>query len=373
MEFSIFIISTIRIDWSVSDSICVRTSAENIMKEELGLILEGKTVLITGGGGTVGTEIALQAIKWKPDRIVCLGRSKKKLVDVVVNAQKVSSNVHVEIDLCDITDRGRIDELFSKYRPDIVFHMAAEKDIRLTNDDPIRAVTVNVQGTCNVVGAASEFGVARLAFASSIKADHPSSVMGATKRLGEMIVGDAANHLSRIYYTVRLSNVLESSGGVHTLFCKQIESGGPVTVTHPDAVRVFVTAKETAELLLETLKVATPGSVLSLMSGNKTNVLDLAKNLISSYGLVVEDDIDIDYVGLRDGERLVEETIFDGQEWALTSNKKILVHRTDKQSDQYIGLDNSINELISVAKEKDLTSLLRKISVIVPDCAELGQ
>jgi len=343
------------------------------MKEELGLILEGKTVLITGGGGTVGTEIALQAIKWKPDRIVCLGRSKKKLVDVVVNAQKVSSNVHVEIDLCDITDRGRIDELFSKYRPDVVFHMAAEKDIRLTNDDPIRAVTVNVQGTCNVVGAASEFGVARLAFASSIKADHPSSVMGATKRLGEMIVGDAANHLSRIYYTVRLSNVLESSGGVHTLFCKQIESGGPVTVTHPDAVRVFVTAKETAELLLETLKVATPGSVLSLMSGNKTNVLDLAKNLISSYGLVVEDDIDIDYVGLRDGERLVEETIFDGQEWALTSNKKILVHRTDKQSDQYIGLDNSINELISVAKEKDLTSLLRKISVIVPDCAELGQ
>lgn len=342
------------------------------MKEDLGLILEGKTVLITGGGGTVGTEIAHQVIKWKPDHIICLGRSKKKLVDVVVNTQKINPNVHVDIDLCDITDRGRIDEVFSKYRPDVVFHMAAEKDIRLTNDDPIRAVMVNVQGTRNVVSAASNSGVSRLAFASSIKADHPSSVMGATKRLGEMIVGAAGDNLSRTYYTVRLSNVLESSGGVHTLFCKQIESGGPVTVTHPDAVRVFVTAKETAELLLETLKVATPGSVLSLMSGNKTNVLDLAKNLISSYGLIVEDDIDIDYVGLRDGERLVEETIFDGQEWVLTSHKKILVRRIDKQSNQFVGLDNSINELISVAKENDLTSLLSKISMIVPDCTELG-
>ena len=343
------------------------------MQKELSLILEGKTVLITGGGGTIGTEIALQVTKWKPNRIVCLGRSKSNLDDVMINVKKASSDTDVEIDMCDVCDRLRINEVFSKHRPDVVFHMAAEKDIRLTNADPIRAVMVNVQGTRNVVDAASQFGVKMLVFTSSIKADHPSSVMGATKRLGEMIVGAAADNLSGIYYTVRLSNVLESSGGVHTLFCKQIESGGPVTVTHPDAVRVFVTAKETAELLLETLKVAAPGSVLSLMSGNKTNILDLAKNLISSYGLIVEDDIDIDYVGLRNGERLVEETIFDGQEWVLTSHKKILVRRIDKQSDQFIGLDNSIDELISVAKENNLTSLLRKISVIVPDCAELGQ
>ena len=343
------------------------------MKKKLSLILEGKTILITGGGGTVGTEIALQATKWKPNRIVCLGRSKSNLDDVMVNVKKVSSDTDVEIDLCDVCDRIRINEVFSKHRPDVVFHMAAEKDIRLTNADPIRAVMVNVQGTRNVVDAASQFGVKMLVFTSSIKADHPSSVMGATKRLGEMIVGAAANNLSKTYYTVRLSNVLESSGGVHALFCKQIESGGPVTITHPDATRVFVTAKETAELLLETLKVATPSSVLALMSGNKTNILDLAKRLISSYGLRVEDDIDIKYVGLRNGERLAEETVVDGPEWMFTSNKKILVCSKDKPSDQFVGLDSSMDELISIAKDSDLSSLLKKVSVIVPDCSELGQ
>ena len=343
-----------------------------MIKKELSTILEGKTVLITGGGGTVGAAIALQVTKWKPKRIVCLGRKKSNLDNVIVNTQKVSSNIDVEIELCDVCDRVRIDEVLSKHRPDVIFHMAAEKDIRLTNADPIRAVMVNVQGTRNVVGASSDFGVKRLVFASSIKADHPSSVMGATKRLGEMIVGAAANNLGNIYYTVRLSNVLESSGGVHTLFCKQIESGGPVTVTHPDAVRVFVTAKETAELLLETLKLATPSSVLALMSGNKTNILDLAKHLISAYGFRVEDDIAINYVGLRDGERLVEETIVDGKEWILTPNVKILVYGKDQLSDLFVGLDRSINELISVAKDNDSTSLLRKVSLIVPDCSELS-
>ena len=341
-------------------------------KKGLGLILEGKTVLITGGGGTVGAEIALQVTKWKPNRIVCLGRRKRNLNDVIVNTQKVDSDIDVEIELCDICDRARIEEVFSKHRPDMIFHMAAEKDLRLTNTDPVRAVMVNVQGTRNVVDAASYFGVKRLVFASSIKADHPSSVMGATKRLGELIVGAAANRLGNTYYTVRLSNVLESSGGVHDLFCKQIESGGPVTVTHPDAVRVFVTAKETAELLLETLKLATPSSVLALMSGNKTNILDLAKHLISAYGLKVEDDIDINYVGLRAGERLVEENIVDGKEWILTPNEKILVNAAAKNSDLFVGLDKSINELISFAKDNDLNSLLRKISVIVPDCSEFG-
>ena len=138
-----------------------------MMKKDLSPILEGKTVLITGGGGTVGAEIALQVTKWKPNRIVCLGRRKSNLNDVTVNTQKIDSDIDVEIELCDICDRTRIEEVFSKHRPDVIFHMAAEKDIRLTNADPVRAVMVNVHGTRNVVDAASDFTFLSLLFSSS--------------------------------------------------------------------------------------------------------------------------------------------------------------------------------------------------------------
>ncbi|HCU80967.1 MAG: hypothetical protein CL789_04500 [Chloroflexi bacterium] len=338
-----------------------------IVKEDLTRIIKGKTVLVTGASGTVGSEIVSQLSRWFPKQIVCVGRHKDKLHEVIVARSKVHKDVDIILETCDVCDHSRINEVFVTYMPDIVFHMAAEKDIRSTDADPANAVMVNVKGTLNVIAGACEIGSEKLVFSSSIKASQPTSVMGATKRIGEMIVKSAAVNAEKSYYTVRLSNVLESIGGVYALFCRQIENGGPITITHPDAERVFVDAKVTARLLLETLAYGTPGSILALAAGDKIRVIDLAKRLINSYGLIPEDDIAISYVGLRDGERLVEETIAPGKKWKTTSHGEILMSNQPGDAQNVPGFDIIVDELLKIADSQETDKLLHKIRIIVPE------
>ena len=340
-----------------------------ILRENLDRIIKGKTVLVTGASGTVGSEIVRQLSRWFPKQIVCLGRQREKLDHLIVTQRTFDNAVDLVVEVCDVCDQRRINEVFVKYVPDIVFHMAAEKDIRSTNADPAYAVMVNVKGTLNVIESACKIGSEKLVFSSSIKAGQPTSVMGATKRIGEMIVGSAAVNLGKSYYTVRLSNVLESVGGVHALFCRQIENGGPLTITHPEAERVFVGSKETARLLLETLGYGTPGSILAFAVGDKTRMIDLAKRLIRDYGLTEKDDIEIAYIGLRDGERLVEETITAGKQWKTTPHGEILISNQQGNPHSMPSFQIMVDELLEIANSQETNELLHKISIIVPDYA----
>ncbi len=337
--------------------------------EALERLLRGKTVLITGGGGSIGLEICRQVAEWKPARIVCLGRREEKLIAVWDELRARSPNVDLAAEVCDVRERGRLASVFTTHRPTIVFHAAAKKDIRDAEAHPAEAVMVNVQGTVNVVDLALANDSAKLLFTSSTKAFQPVSVMGATKRLGEMIVAAAAARSGKAFFTVRLSNILESSGGVHALFRRQIESGGPLTVTHPDAERTFVNADEAAHLLLEALVLEAKGSILALDAGEKTNIAELARRLIGAYGRGQRTgaEIEIEYVGLRRGERLVEDITLDGREWLPTSNEKIHVAGLDGASASEAGLEHSFQELVLLAQSGDSDAVLEQLRKTVPD------
>ena len=330
-------------------------------------ILIGKTVLITGGGGMIGSQICRQVAEMKPARIVCLGQNEEKLKTVWKDLRNLSPGVDVVTEVCDVRERYQLATVFGDHRPNIVFHTAARKDIRDAEADPAQAVMVNVQGIVNVVELALANDSEKLVFTSSTKASRPVGVMGATKRLGEMIVAAAAERTGKTFFTVRLGNVLESSGGVHYLFRKQIESGGPVTVTHPDAERRFVTAAEAAGLLLETLSLGKPGDILALEAGEKTNIGKLALRLIGSYGSQLGHDIDIEYIGLRRGERLVEETTLDGKEWLPTAHDKILIFGIAETLAPSAVFDLSLRELFVTMNKGDKGALLEQISKVVPD------
>ncbi|HJO33060.1 MAG TPA: SDR family NAD(P)-dependent oxidoreductase [Anaerolineales bacterium] len=327
-------------------------------------LLSGQTVLITGGGGTIGSEIGRQVAERKPARIVCLGRREEKLIAARNELRARTPDVDVATEVCDVRERVRLASVFSMHRPTIVFHAAAKKDIRDAEAYPTEAVTVNVQGTVNVVDLALANGSEKLLFTSSTKAFQPVSVMGATKRLGEMIVAAAAERAGKAFFSVRLSNVLESGGGVHALFRRQIESGGPVTVTHPHAERTFVSAAETVRLLLDALSLEAQGSVLALAAGKKTNIGKLAQHLISAHGQRAGSEIEIEYSGLRRGEKLVEHVTLDGTQWLPTPHEQILVSGLDGPSAP--GLAHSIRKLVFLAQGGDAAAALERLRKLAP-------
>jgi|TARA_B100000315_G_scaffold243512_1_gene266967 FlaA1/EpsC-like NDP-sugar epimerase len=338
-----------------------------MISEQLSRILGGKIVLITGAGGMLGSEICRQVSELVPARIVCLGRLAANLKAVRDELRLRARDVDVVTEVCDVLERSRLAAVFAAHCPNIVFHAAAKKELRDAEANPADAVMVNAQGTINVVELALESDSEMLLFTSSTKACQPASVMGATKRLGEMVVSLAASLSGRAYFSVRLSNILESSGGVHALFRRQIESGGPVTVTHPDAERIFVSAAETVHLLLEALTLCPKGSVLALAAGKKKQIAELAQNLIRSYGLQASKDINIEYTGLRRGERLVEEISIDGSEWLATAHDKILISGIDAEPVPSASFDNSMRKLILAANSGDAIVLLEQLQKIVPD------
>ncbi len=337
-----------------------------MITEALERILSGKTVLITGGGGTIGSEICRQVAERKPARIVCLGRREEKLIAARDELRARAPDVDVATEVCDVRERGRLASVFFMHRPTIVFHAAAKKDIRDAEAHPAEAVMVNVQGTVNVVDLALANDSEKLLFTSSTKAFQPVSVMGATKRLGEMIVAAAAERAEKAFFTVRLSNIRESSGGVHALFRRQIEGGGPVTVTHPHAERTFVSAAEAARLLLEALSLDAQGSVLALAAGEKTNIAKLAQRLISAHGQRAGGEVEIEYSGLRRGERLVEHVTIDGTQWLPTPHEQILVSGLDGPSAPVAGLEHSIRELVLLAQGGNAAALLEGLGEMVP-------
>ena len=284
--------------------------------------ISGNTVLVTGGGGSIGSELCRQIAKVAPRRIVVFDMYENDAYMLCQELLRQYNDIDVIVEIGNVCDVARVNDIFTKYHPSVVFHAAAHKHVPLMEICPREAVQNNVFGTLNVVRAADEFNVSRFIFISTDKAVNPTSVMGATKRMGEMVMQYYARTSKTTFAAVRFGNVLGSNGSVIPLFKRQIASGGPVTVTHPDIERFFMTIPEASRLVITAGGMARGGEIFILDMGEPVKILDLAKNLIRLSGA---QDIEIEFTGLRDGEKMYEELLMDEESTLPTSNKSIMV------------------------------------------------
>ncbi len=297
--------------------------------------LRGKRVMVTGGGGSIGSELCRQIASCEPKELL--------LVDIYENSayaiqqelrRKYGDKLDLQVQIASVRDSKKMDALFEHYRPEIVFHAAAHKHVPLMEDSPEEAVKNNVFGTFNVASSADRYGAERFVLISTDKAVNPTNVMGATKRVCEMIVQAMAQRSKTQFAAVRFGNVLGSNGSVIPLFKDQIACGGPVTVTHPDIVRYFMTISEAVSLVLEAGSMATGGEIFVLDMGKPMRILDLAENLIKLSGFIPYKDIQIVFTGLRPGEKLFEELLMDEEGLRKTENRKIYIGAPLKLNNQ---------------------------------------
>lgn len=289
-------------------------------------LVSGKTVMVTGGGGSIGSELCRQIAACRPKKLIIVDIHENSVYALQQELlRSYGKALDMDTRIASVRDSKKVDKLFQDYRPDVVFHAAAHKHVPLMEDAPEEAVKNNVFGTYNVALSADKYGTGRFVLISTDKAVNPTNVMGATKRLCEMIVQALAQKSKTKFVAVRFGNVLGSNGSVMPLFKEQIAAGGPVTVTHPDIVRYFMTIPEAAHLVLEAGAMGNGGDIFVLDMGNPVRILDLAENIIKLSGFIPYRDIEIKFTGLRPGEKLYEELLMDEEGLKQTDNRKIFV------------------------------------------------
>lgn len=299
---------------------------------EIAGYLKGQAVLVTGAGGSIGSEISRQVASIEPGRLILLDHSENSIYDIELELRKTFPQLQLSAVIGDIKDENRLRDIFEQYRPDVVFHAAAHKHVPLMEDNPKEAVINNVFGTRNTAKCAHEYKAKRFVLISTDKAVNPTSVMGATKRIAEMIIQDLNDKSDTIFTAVRFGNVLGSRGSVIPLFKKQIEEGGPVTVTHPDMVRYFMTIPEAVQLVIQAGAYAKGGEIFILDMGQPVRIADLAYDLIRLSGLEPGKDIQIVYTGIRPGEKLFEELLSQEEGASATKHDRIYVGKPIKVS-----------------------------------------
>jgi FlaA1/EpsC-like NDP-sugar epimerase len=334
----------------------------------IGASFSGKRVLVTGAGGSIGREICRQVARWGPAELVLLGHGENSIFEALLELSESFPTLSLHPVIADVRDAGRMEEIFRRHRPEVVFHAAAHKHVPLMEMNVEEAVTNNVLGTRNVVQAAIAQGVERLVLISTDKAIRPVSVMGATKRLAEMIVLDAAHRSGRAFTVVRFGNVLGSRGSVVPLFKQQIARGGPVTVTHPDMRRYFMTIPEAVHLVLQAAAMGQGGEVFLLNMGQQVRILDLAEDLIRLSGLEPGRDIEIVFTGIRPGEKLSEDLWEEGMHFQPTAHPEIFRVEDDENVDGE-RLARAVDEMAHLARQAETESLLRLLDESIPSAA----
>ncbi len=287
--------------------------------------VEGKTVLITGAGGSIGSELCRQIMSFQPAQMLLLGRGENSIFTILEELKRRPEPVKLTPIIADIRDYNRLYNIFKKHRPGVVFHAAAHKHVPLMEENVSEAITNNIGGTRNLANLADEFGSENFVLVSTDKAVNPTSVMGATKRIAELVVQDVARRSKTKFGAVRFGNVLASRGSVIPIWRKQIELGGPITVTHPEATRYFMLIPEAAALIIQAGALGSNGDIFVLDMGKPIKILDLAHDLIRLSGLRPGADIEIQFTGLRPGEKLYEELLTAEEGLTSTTYKKIFV------------------------------------------------
>jgi len=290
--------------------------------------LTGKTILVTGAGGSIGSEICRQVSKFKPKKLLLLGHGENSIYGIDMELRnKYKAEFEIIPIIADIQDRSRIFEVMESHSPDVVYHAAAHKHVPLMEYNPKEAVKNNVIGTKNVAEAADTFGIKTFVLVSSDKAVNPTNVMGSTKRIAEMVIQNLDKESPTNFVAVRFGNVLGSRGSVIPLFKKQIQAGGPVTVTHPDMTRYFMTIPEASRLVMQAGALARGGEIFVLDMGEPVKIVDLAKNLIKLSGYTIE-EIGIKYAGIRPGEKMYEELLGENEVHGEAVFPKIFIGKT---------------------------------------------
>ena len=293
--------------------------------KKIGTLIEGKTILITGAGGSIGSELCRQIIKYNPSRMVLFDIYENNLYDIELELKSIYKHIEIDAIVGSVRDLKKLESVFETYNPYLVFHAAAHKHVPLMENSPLEAIKNNVFGTYNVANCADKYKARKMILISTDKAVNPTNIMGATKRLCEMII-QVKNKTSKTEYAaVRFGNVLGSNGSVVPLFKKQIAEGGPVTVTHKDIIRYFMTIPEAAQLVLQAMSYAKGGEIFVLDMGEPVKIYDLAVSLIKLSGYEPDIDIPIVFTGLRPGEKLYEELLMKEEGLQKTENKKIFI------------------------------------------------
>jgi FlaA1/EpsC-like NDP-sugar epimerase len=314
----------------------------------VGEYYKGKTVLITGGGGSIGSELCVQIAKLKPRKIIILDIYENNAYEIQQELlRQYKDSLDVVIEISSVRDSQRMDEVFAAYRPDVVFHAAAHKHVHLMEHNSSEAIKNNILGTYNVANSAEKYGVKRFIMISTDKAVNPTNIMGATKRMCEMIIQSRRDSKTD-FVAVRFGNVLGSNGSVIPLFKRQIENGGPVTITDKRVIRYFMTIPEAAQLVLETGVMAAKSEIYVLDMGKPVKILDFAESMIRLSGLIPYEDIDIVEIGLRPGEKLYEELLIKTGELDKTENEMIFIERDKLPSREEI--EDKLNVLRNALK-----------------------
>lgn len=342
--------------------------------KNIGKLIENKVVLVTGGGGSIGSELCRQIIKFKPSKLVIVDIYENNLYDIEQELKFNYPDMEIDAIVASVREKHRLNEIFEQYHPYLVFHAAAHKHVPLMETSPLEAIKNNVFGTYNTVKCADEYGVKRFILISTDKAVNPTNIMGATKRLCELII-QAKNKVSKTEYAaVRFGNVLGSNGSVVPLFKKQIAKGGPVTVTHKEITRFFMTIPEAVSLVLQAMSGAKGGEIFVLDMGKPVKIYDMAVKLIKLSGLEPDVDIQIKVTGLRPGEKLYEELLMAEEGLTETKHDKIHVARpSDIDMEKLEAKLAKLQHLLDNTNNEQKDEIKDVISEVVPTYRNLDK
>lgn len=344
----------------------IRRKSVQLQLEEVREYLKDRTILVTGAGGSIGREIVKQIAPFTPQEILLLGRGENSLFEVETNLKLDWPELRYHVIVGDVRDKERLSHVFVTYQPRVVFHTAAHKHVPMMEENPSEAVFNNVLGTKNLVELALEHGVERFVNISTDKAVNPTSVMGATKRIAEYLVQEAARKAksTQIFVSVRFGNVLGSRGSIIPFFQKLIERGGPIPVTHPEMKRYFMTIAEATRLVLQVVSFAENGAIYILDMGEPVQIVEVVRELIRLSGLDPDRDIQITYTGIRPGEKLCEELFHADEEVSTSQHEKILITRSSPPEPDE--LEQGIQALFAAAKSYDGKAVREALQKLVP-------
>ena len=336
----------------------------NLEMEEIMDYVQDKVILVTGGGGSIGSEICRQLAMHHPKKLIIFDIYENNAYEIQNELKKKYPELDLEVLIGSVRNQKRVDTIFETCHPDLVYHAAAHKHVPLMEDSPNESIKNNVMGTWNVAHAADHYGAKKMVLISTDKAVRPTNIMGASKRLCELVIQSFAQDSKTEYAAVRFGNVLGSNGSVIPLFKKQIAEGGPVTVTHPDIIRYFMTIPEAVNLVLQCGALARKGEIFILDMGEPVKILDLAKKMIRLSGYIPDEDIKIEFTGLRPGEKLYEELLIDEENLKETTNKRIFVIQQTKVDSEKLKQD--IHLLIEHAFE-EAEDIREQVQRLVPE------